>query len=171
MKNFNSQRVFARNQRQPDPEGDYVLYWMSINRRLSYNFALEYAVGWANKLGKPLLIYEGLSTNIPWASDRFHQFLMEGMAETQRECARLGISYYSYAEQQGGEGSGLVEQLAARACVVIPPPAGPFRCQQLRGRHRRWRNAGLGGRNGRRGIYPAAAWARADSYIMRMVPP
>jgi deoxyribodipyrimidine photo-lyase len=119
MKNFNSQRVFARNQRQPDPEGDYVLYWMSINRRLSYNFALEYAVGWANKLGKPLLIYEGLSTNIPWASDRFHQFLLEGMAETQQECARMGISYYSYAEQQGGEGSGLVEELAARACVVI----------------------------------------------------
>ena len=34
---------------------------MQINKRFEYNFALEYAVAWANKLNKPLLIYEDLT--------------------------------------------------------------------------------------------------------------
>jgi deoxyribodipyrimidine photo-lyase len=92
---------------------------MSINRRLEYNYALELAVGYANKLNKPLLIYEGLSCDIPWACDRFHQFLIEGMAETHQFCQNNGISYYSYVEKNAGEGTGLVESLTSNACVVI----------------------------------------------------
>lgn len=119
MKNFNSHRVFERNKNEVNPDGDYVLYWMSINRRLEYNYALEYAVGWANKLDKPLLIYEGLSCDIPWASDRFHQFLIEGMHETQQTCAEMGINYFSYVEFNPQEGAGLVENLAKNAALVI----------------------------------------------------
>ncbi|MCH8494764.1 MAG: hypothetical protein LAT57_03920, partial [Balneolales bacterium] len=119
MKNFNSYRVFKRNKHEANDNGDYVLYWMSINRRLEYNFALEYAVAWANKLGKPLLIYEGLSCDIPWASDRFHQFLIEGMKETHDTCVEKGISYYSYVETNPQDGAGLVETLAQNAAVVI----------------------------------------------------
>jgi deoxyribodipyrimidine photo-lyase len=119
MKNFNSYRVFERNRKNVNADGDYVLYWMSINRRLEYNYALEYAVGWANKLGKPLLIYEGLSCDIPWASDRFHQFLIEGMHETQQTCTEKGINYYSYVEFNPQEGAGLVENLAKNAALVI----------------------------------------------------
>lgn len=119
MKNFNSYRVFKRNQKEVNPEGDYVLYWMSINRRLEYNYALEYAVGWANKLDKTLLIYEGLSCGIPWASDRFHQFLIEGMAETHDICSKRGVSFYSFVEFNAGDGQGLVESLASNACLVI----------------------------------------------------
>jgi deoxyribodipyrimidine photo-lyase len=119
MKNINSLRVFRRNNAETNPEADYVLYWMSIQRRLEYNFALEYAVGWANKLGKPLLIYEGLSCDIPWACDRFHQFLIEGMAETQQICAKAGWNYFSYVETEKGQGTGLVESLAARAALVV----------------------------------------------------
>lgn len=119
MKNFNSYRVFKRNKHEANEAGDYVLYWMSINRRLEYNFALEYAVAWANKLGKPLLIYEGLSCDIPWASDRFHQFLIEGMKETHNTCVEKGISYYSYVETNPQDGAGLVETLAQNAAAVI----------------------------------------------------
>ena len=119
MKNINSLRVFRRNNAEPDPDGKYVLYWMSIQRRLEYNYALEYAVAWANKLGKPLLIYEGLSCDIPWACDRFHQFLIEGMAETHQICADMGWNYYSYIETAKGEGAGLVEALSGSAALVI----------------------------------------------------
>ena len=81
MKNFNSDRVFKRNQNEPNPDGEFVLYWMQINRRFHYNFALEYAVGWANKLDKPLLILEAFSCDYPWATDRTHTFMMQGMKE------------------------------------------------------------------------------------------
>lgn len=119
MKNFNSNRVFSNNNHEYNPEGDYVLYWMSINRRLNYNFALEYAVGWANKLGKPLLIYEGLSCDIPWASDRFHKFLIEGMIESAEFCDKHGFNYYGFVETTPQQGTGLVEELTKKACLVI----------------------------------------------------
>lgn len=119
MKNINSKRVFPRNKHQPNRKGDYVLYWMQINRRLQFNFALEYAVGWANKLGKPLLIYEGLSCDYPWASDRFHQFIVEGMAENLDYATERNLNYYAYLEDKLGAGNGLVYELAKDACTVI----------------------------------------------------
>lgn len=119
MKNFNSYRVFSRNDKPVNQDGDYVLYWMSINRRLQYNYALEYAVGWANKLNKPLLIYEGLSCDIPHACDRFHQFLIEGMQENAAECDKTGISFYSFVEFNPSDGKGLVENLIQNSCLTI----------------------------------------------------
>ena len=119
MKNINSKRVFKRNEKEPNPDGNYVLYWMQINRRFEYNYALEYAVGWANKLGKPLLIYEGLKSDYPWASDRFHHFLMEGMEENLEYAKGNNINYYSYLEDKSGAGSGLLYELAENACTVI----------------------------------------------------
>ena len=61
MKKINSYRKRIRNNKPINKNGEYVLYWMQINRRFEYNFALEYAVAWANKLNKPLLIYEDLT--------------------------------------------------------------------------------------------------------------
>jgi len=119
MQNINSNRVFPRNQKDPNREGDYVLYWMQINRRFHYNYALEYAVGWANKLNKPLLIYEGLNCDYPWASDRIHHFMMEGMEENLQYAKEKGLNYHAYLEDEPGAGKGLLYQLADGACCVI----------------------------------------------------
>lgn len=119
MKNINSKRVFKRNDIEPHGEGDYVLYWMQINRRFEYNYALEYAVGWANRLDKPLLIYEGLNSDYPWAADRFHHFLMEGMHENLQVAQEHNYNYYSYLEDEPGAGKGLLYSLAQNACTVI----------------------------------------------------
>lgn len=119
MKNINSHRVFKRNEKEPNPDGDYVLYWMQINRRLQYNYALEYAVGWANKLGKPLLIYEGLNCDYPWASERVHHFMMEGMKENLDYAKEQDLNFYSYLEDEAGAGKGLLYNLAENACCVI----------------------------------------------------
>lgn len=119
MKNINSYRKFSRNDKEPDSSKEYVLYWMQTNRRFQYNYALEYAIAWANKLGKPLLIYEGLNVDYPWASDRFHTFMMEGMKENLEEASKLGINFYSYLEPEKGAGKGLLYSLAEKACVVI----------------------------------------------------
>lgn len=119
MNNINSKRVFFRNDRSPDPENDYILYWMQANRRFQYNYALEYAVGWANKLDKPLLIFEGLSCDYPWASDRFHHFIMEGMQENLDYAREHQLNYYAYPEERPGAGEELLYSLARNACAVV----------------------------------------------------
>lgn len=100
--------------------GHYVLYWMIASRRLNHNFALDRALEHCRALGgKPLVIFEGLRCDYPWASDRFHRFVVDGMADNARTCAKRGISYYPYVEAVPGAGRGLLEALAAHACVVV----------------------------------------------------
>ncbi|MFO7798843.1 hypothetical protein [Rhodohalobacter sp.] len=119
MKNINSHRVFKRNQNEPDTKGDYVLYWMQINRRFHYNFALEYAVGWANKLGKPLLILEAFSCDYPWATDRSHTFMMQGMKEHLDYATDQKLNYVSFVEKEAGQYKKLLFDLASNASVLI----------------------------------------------------
>ena len=46
----------------PAREGaSYVLYWMGLSQRASFNLALEYAVGEANRLGLPVLVCYGIA--------------------------------------------------------------------------------------------------------------
>ncbi len=101
------------------PDREFVVYWMTSNRRLHFNFALQRAVEWSNQLGRPLLILEALRSGYPWASDRLHAFILQGMNDNRAEAARAGISYYGYVEPETGHGRGLIESLAARSCVII----------------------------------------------------
>jgi len=101
------------------PDGDYVLYWMIANRRTRFNFSLDRAIDWARQLGKPLLIFEPLRCDYRWASDRFHLFVAEGMAENARQLAGGPIHYFPYLEEKVGAGKGLLKALAADACVVV----------------------------------------------------
>ena len=41
----------------------YVIYWCIAFKRTKYNFALQRAVEWANKLSQPLIILEPFSIN------------------------------------------------------------------------------------------------------------
>ncbi len=100
-------------------DGDFVLYWMVAARRLRWNFALDRAVEWALDLGKPLVILEALRTGYPWASDRLHRFILDGMADNARVAAGSGALYYPYVEDRSGSGSGLLENLSHSACLVV----------------------------------------------------
>ena len=100
-------------------DGEYVLYWMIASRRTVYNFALDRALEYCRELGKPLLIFEALRCGYPWASDRLHRFVIDGMADNAAACAQAGIAYYPYVEPHNGAGKGLLEEIAARACVAV----------------------------------------------------
>ncbi len=119
MKNINSYRKIIRNDKPINEAGEYILYWMQINRRFEYNYALEYAVAWANKLNKRLLIYEGLNIDYPWACDRFHGFLMQGMQENVVIASNNDLNFFSYVEPKLKAGKGLLYKLADKACCVI----------------------------------------------------
>lgn len=119
MKKFNSDRIFKRNDLEPNPQGKYVLYWMQINRRFHYNFALEYAVERANELGKPLLILEAFSCDYPWATDRSHTFMMQGMKEHLDYAESQNLNYVSFTEGKPGEYDRLLKKLASNAAELI----------------------------------------------------
>jgi len=119
MKNINSHRVFKRNNQNPGPDGEYVLYWMQINRRFHYNFALEYAVAWANKLDKPLLILEAFSCDYPWASRRTHTFMMQGMKEHLEFAQQKKVNYMSFVEEETGQYQTLLKRLSRNASLII----------------------------------------------------
>lgn len=119
MKKFNSHRVFKRNNIDPGGKGEYVLYWMQINRRFHYNFALEYAVGWANKLNQPLLILEAFSCDYPWATARTHTFMIQGMKEHCNYALEQKLNYISFVEQEAGQYDYLLKKLSENASVLI----------------------------------------------------
>jgi len=113
-------RIQTLVDRPPAPGARYVLYWMVANRRLGWNFALEHAVDWANRLRLPLVLFEPLRIAYPWASDRLHQFVLDGMTDTAKRLrARPGIGYLPYVEPEPGAEKGLLAALAAEAAVVV----------------------------------------------------
>jgi deoxyribodipyrimidine photo-lyase len=112
-------RIRAANDRAIRRDGDYVLYWMIAARRPSHNFALDRAVTWSRELGKPLIVLEALRVDYPWASDRLHRFVIDGMAANAAAFARCPVTYYPYVEPASGAGKGLVQRLGRKAAVVV----------------------------------------------------
>lgn len=112
-------RIRLLVERPAHPEGRFVLYWMLTARRLHSNFGLDRAVYWAEQLGRPLVIFEELRHDYAWASPRMHRFALDGMRE-HAECLRAGpVTYLPYVEPHPGAREGLLEALAAHACVVV----------------------------------------------------
>ena len=76
-----SSRVTKLNDSKVNTKGRYILYWMQMFKRASHNYALNFAIQMANEHGLPLVVYEGLKFYYPWANDRIHTFILEGVAE------------------------------------------------------------------------------------------
>src|SRR5262249_10444791 len=112
-------RIRQANDAPVRPSRKYVLYWMIAARRLHYNFALDRALQHCQALQKPLLIFEPLRCDYPWASDRIHKLLVDGMADNAFVCAKHCVAYYAYLEPAVGDGKGLLEALARQACIVV----------------------------------------------------
>lgn len=112
-------RLRRLNSRETNPAGAYVLYWTQASRRLSHNHALDYALRCASELRKPLVVYEGLRLDYPWASARLHRFVLEGMRDNARAAQRLGIAYWPFVETPDRPARGLVARLADRAALVV----------------------------------------------------
>jgi deoxyribodipyrimidine photo-lyase len=86
-------RIHAPADAKPRPGGEFVLYWMQTTHRAHDNFALNYAIEQANELGLPLQVYHGLRHDYPWASDRFHTWILESVVDLQAGFAARGINY------------------------------------------------------------------------------
>jgi len=112
-------RIRDANHAPVRASGQYILYWMIASRRLTHNFALDRALEYSRELQRPLLILEPLRCGYHWASDRIHQFVIDGMADNAATAKRHSIAYYPYLEPSAGAGKGLLKALAAEACVIV----------------------------------------------------
>lgn len=116
---LNQSRLRRANEGRIARDGEHVLYWMQASRRLRHNHALDYACRCARELGKPLVVYEGLRYDYPWASERHHRFVLEGMRDNRADAAALGVTYWPFVATPEAPGHGLVRSLASRTCLVV----------------------------------------------------
>lgn len=72
-------------------DGECVVYWMRGAVRADENASLEIAALTAAELKKPLVVYQCVTTGVPWASDRHVKFAREGAEEVQRVLEARGV--------------------------------------------------------------------------------
>ncbi len=114
-----SLRITRANARAVNPDGRYVVYWMTSARRSRSNFALQRALELCGEFGRPLVVLEALRCGYLWASDRMHLFAIEGMRDNAAGFAGHGVTYYPYIEREPGDGKGLLATLARDAVAVV----------------------------------------------------
>ena len=119
-------RVRALNDQPVRSDAAYVLYWSTAYRRAESNFALERAADWARHLGLPLVVLSALRLDYRWASDRLHAFLLDGIADLERQYASSNVVHFVYVESKKDAGKGLLTALAGDAAVVIADDAPVF---------------------------------------------
>jgi deoxyribodipyrimidine photo-lyase len=113
------ERVTKLNDQPERPGGRWVLYWAQMNRRAEANHALAFAAELANCFDLPLLVYEGLTCSYPYANDRLHTFILEGVPEMARRLAELGAGYVFYLRRRHSDPDDILYRLAAEAAAVV----------------------------------------------------
>jgi len=111
-------RVRALNEQPVRQAGEFVLLWLHGQRRIRNNLAFAHAQRAANELGKPLAVYEGLRNDYPYASARFHQFVLESVADNADDCAEQDVAYAFFLQTPQAP-RGVLHRLAARAALVV----------------------------------------------------
>ncbi len=62
---------------------------------------------------------EAIRCDYPWASDRHHAFVLDGMRDNADAFARRGVKYYPYVERRPDDRKGLLAALARQAAIVV----------------------------------------------------
>jgi len=119
-------RLRTLNDAPPNAQGRFVIYWMTMSRRLHHNFALDHAIDRAAEWRLPLLVLETLRVDYPYASDRLHRFLLQGMHDNALAAQSLPLRYAAYVEPRHGHGRGLIEALASEAALIVTDDSPSF---------------------------------------------
>jgi len=119
VKSVPASRIRPLNTGPVRDDGKFVLYWMVASRRTRFNFGLQHAIDRARELILPLVVLEALRCDYRWACERFHRFVLDGMADNAERFRRAGVFYYPYVEPRPGAGRGLLAELSRHACLVV----------------------------------------------------
>ncbi len=113
-----SERTWLGSSGRADHAGNRVLYWTHHALRSDENPALDVAIHLAYRLQLPLLVYQGLSEQYRFASDRHHTFILEAARDLQESYAELGISFAFHLDRCN-ERSPRLARLAMSSAVVV----------------------------------------------------
>ena len=119
---FDPRSARRRWLREGDPrqDGAYVLYWMQMFRRTRSNAALDEAVRLANRLERPLVVYEGLNPDYPGACDRHHRFLLGCARETARALRERDVRYvFHLRRRRDDDRAAAAEMISGAAAAVV----------------------------------------------------
>lgn len=115
-------------------EGKYVLYWMKHAVRAHENPALDVALKISENLSLPLLVYQEISEEEPYASERRFAFEIEGARDVQQQLRQRSIDYLFWIQRRNA--SRLLDSLSAEAAIVVaedmPVPSERDAKQRLR---------------------------------------
>lgn len=103
----------------PSGQRDFVLYWCMVNHRWEENHALDAAIALGNHLGLPVVVYQALRPDYPFASDRLHAWALEGMADMARGCAARGLPYWLELPRTTKEHKPRIAKLGQRAAAIV----------------------------------------------------
>lgn len=118
MKRIN-ERVVQLNDANINRNARYVVYWMQMYKRTTHNHALTFAIRRANELKLPLVVFEGLKYYYPWASDRIHTFILEGVEDRRVQFECVGARYIFYLQKDRDSPKDVVAQLAREAACIV----------------------------------------------------
>lgn len=104
--------------RKRSEPGKFVLYWMHNALRGHENPALDVAIYLSRQNKVPLLVYQGLTEDYPYASDRHHAFILQGARDVQRELSARGIRYLFHIQRRGDRNPHL-KTLVRDAAILI----------------------------------------------------
>ena len=113
-----SERICLRVSGLPNPGGEYVLYWTHHALRTDENPALGVAMHLADQLKLPLVVYQGLSEQYRFASDRHHTFILEAARDLEAKYAALGITYALHVDRLGARTPRLARLAKSSALLV-----------------------------------------------------
>ncbi|MGN6183992.1 MAG: deoxyribodipyrimidine photo-lyase [Thermoanaerobaculia bacterium] len=102
-----------------NPRGRYILYWAQFARRLRNNLALEYAIECANDAKLPLVVYESLRPDYPFANDRIHAFVLEGVRQNRIDADARGLNYHFFLPRSASDARGVMRRISSDAGRVI----------------------------------------------------
>jgi deoxyribodipyrimidine photo-lyase len=109
-------RVTIRRGGPVDPDGRAVVYWMQRAQRGRDNPALDTAIAAGNRLGKPVVVFVGITPRYPNANLRHYRFFAEGLIDVERDLKRrrVGLVIRPHPEDD------LLRFTAeARPCLVV----------------------------------------------------
>lgn len=98
---------------------EFVLYWCMVNQRAEQNHALDAAIAIANRLELPVVCYQALRPDYPYASDRLHAFVLEAIPELTAALKRLRIPHWVELPHSPKEHRPRIAELGRRAAAVV----------------------------------------------------
>ena len=118
--NLSNSRIRAMNEHDINPNGKFILYWMTSCRRFNYNASLQHAISLSKAISKPILVVEAISVTHKFSNDRFLSFMVQGMMNNIRDYNDNGLTYLPWVEIRDKPGNRMLYSLSKySSCVIL----------------------------------------------------